>query len=233
MKNIQPQQPSHLSPYARACLDALVKGQLAVHISLGGALGLFHYLDYRPTRDVDAWWSETVTEKQRQAVVQLLETTLSDFGSVRERAWGDVVSVELSQQGKTVFSFQIAARSVLLEEPILAGWIDIPLDSLVDLAASKMTALVERGAPRDFLDIFTICQAGLLSMGECWALWRRRQTLAGNDADAARARLAIETHLERIALQRPLEKIPDLQQRQQARQLRDWFLQLFLQVKDE
>jgi len=233
MKSIQPQQPSHLSPYARACLEALVKANLAVRISLGGALGLFHYIDYRLTRDVDAWWSETVTEKQRQAVVQLLETTLSDFGSVRVRAWGDVVSVELSQQGKTVFSFKIAARSVLLEEPVLAGWIDIPLDSLADLAASKMTALVERGAPRDFLDIFTICQAGLLSMGECWALWRRRQTLAGNDADAARARLAIETHLERIALQRPLEKIPDLQQRLQARQLRDWFLQLFLQVKDE
>ena len=130
-------------------------------------------------------------------------------------------------------NIQIAARSAHLEEPILAGWIDIPLDSLADLAASKITALVERGAPRDFLDIFTICQAGLLSMGECWTLWRRRQILAGSDADAARARLAIETHLERIILQRPLEKIADMQQRQQARQLRDWFLRDFLQVKDE
>jgi hypothetical protein len=38
MKNIQPKQPSHLSPYARACLDALVKAKLADRISLGGAL---------------------------------------------------------------------------------------------------------------------------------------------------------------------------------------------------
>jgi len=59
------------------------------------------------------------------------------------------------------------------------------------------------------LDIYTLCQAGLLSIGECWALWRRRQTLSGSDADLSRARLAIETHLERIALHRPLENITD------------------------
>ncbi len=72
-----------------------------------------------------------------------------------------------------------------------------------------MIALVERGAPRDFLDIYTLCQAGLLSVNDCWELWSRRQTLAGNDADLSRARLAFETHLERIALHRPLEKIVD------------------------
>lgn len=229
MKNIQPKQPSHLSPYARACLDALVKAKLADRISLGGALGLFHYLDYRPTHDVDAWWSESVTQEQKQTALRLLERTLSAFGNVRVRSWGDVDSMELSQDGKTVFSFQIARRSVRLEEPVSAGWIDVPLDSLVDLAASKMVALVERGAPRDFLDIFSVCQAGLFSIAECWALWRRRQMLAGSDVDVSRARLAIETHLERIALHRPLEQIVDLGQREQARQLRDWFVSEFLQ----
>ncbi len=159
--------------------------------------------------------------------------SLSSYGSVRVRTWGDVVSVELSQDGKTVFSFQITARTLRLEKPILAGWIDVPLDSLADLVASKMNALVERGMPRDFLDIFTLCQAGLLSMDECWALWRRRQTLADSDTDVLRARLAIETHLERIALHRPLEQIADLGQREQAEQLRDWFLSEFLQVKDD
>jgi hypothetical protein len=233
MKNIKPQQPSHLSAYARACLEALVKAKLADRISLGGALGLFHYLDFRSSHDVDAWWSESVGEQEKQAVLKVLETTLSEFGSVRTRAWGDVVSVELVRDDKVVFSFQIAARSVHLEESISAGWIDVPLDSLADLAASKMIALVERGAPRDFLDIFTLCQAGLLSIDECWKLWRMRQTLAGSDTDTHRARLAIETHLERIALQRPLEGIDDPGQREQARRVRDWFLGNFLQVKNE
>jgi len=191
-------------------------------------LGLFHYLDYRPTHDVDAWWSEWVTEEQKRTVLQLLETTLSAFGNVRVRSWGDVDSIELSQEGKTVFGFQVAHRSARLEESISAGWIAVPLDSVVDLAASKMVALVERGAPRDFLDIFNVCQAGLFSIAECWALWRKRQALSGSDVDVARARLAIETHLERIALHRPLEQIVDLGQREQARQLRDWFISEFL-----
>jgi hypothetical protein len=232
MKDIRPHQPAHISPYSQACLDALVKAGLAERISLGGAFGLFHYIDYRATYDVDAWWHGSPTEKQKQEVIAVLSTTLAVFGSVNIRAWGDVVSIELSQVSKTVFSFQIALRTAILQEPISAGWIDIPLDSLSDLVASKMVALVERGAPRDFLDIYTICQADLLSIKECWLLWRRRQTLTGSDVDMTRARLAIETHLERISLHRPLESIPDLEQRQHARQLRDWFLNDFLRVSD-
>jgi hypothetical protein len=233
MKPIQPQRPSQLSPYASACLTALVQANLASCISLGGALGLFHYLDYRTTHDVDAWWADIVTEDQRHAVVQALQAALSVFGDIRVRSWGDVDSVELNQQGKNVFSFQIARRSAHLEEPVSAGWIDVPLDSLTDLAASKMVALVERGAPRDFLDIYTLCLSGLFQVAECWELWRRRQTLVGSDMDISRACLAIETHLERIALHRPLEKIEDVSQREQARKVRDWFWNEFLQGKDE
>jgi predicted nucleotidyltransferase component of viral defense system len=233
MDDIQPKQPLNLSLYARACLDALVETGLADYISIGGALGLFHYLDYRLTRDVDAWWSDTVTERQRLAVIQTLEKTLSAFGGVRIRSWGDVDSVELQQEGRTVFSFQVAHRSAHLEEPVSAGWIDVPLDSLADLVASKMVALVERGAPRDFLDIYKLCQAGLVTVARCWQLWSRRQILTGSDVDTSRAFLAIETHLERIALHRPLEKIEDPKQRQQAQQVRSWFLGEFRQVTDE
>ncbi|MEW5941415.1 MAG: nucleotidyl transferase AbiEii/AbiGii toxin family protein [Chloroflexota bacterium] len=204
-----------------------MNANLAKRISLGGAFGLFHYLDYRPTHDVDAWWSESLTEAQRQEVTRTLEQALAAHGDVRVRAWGDVVSVELLQEGKAVFSFQIAARSARLEQTASAGWIDVPLDSLADLVASKMTALVERGAPRDFLDIFTLCQAGVVNVSECWALWERRQSLAGSDPDAARARLAIETHLERIALHRPIDQITDSNQREQARQVRDWYVNVF------
>lgn len=170
-----------------------------------------------------------LAEEQKQEVTHKLETTLAAFGEVLVRAWGDVTSVELSQDGKTVFSFQIAERSARLEEPVSAGWIDVPLDSLSDLAASKMVALVERGAPRDFLDIYNLCQSGTLTVNDCWDLWSRRQTLAGSDTDLSRAYLAIETHLEHIVLHRPLEKIADPEQREQAQHLRDWYLHSFLE----
>jgi predicted nucleotidyltransferase component of viral defense system len=117
-----------------------------------------------------------------------LKKTLSAFGTVRIRSWGDVDSVELQQDGRTVFSFQVARRSAHLEEPISAGWIEVPLDSLADLVSSKMVALVERGAPRDFLDIYTLCQAGLLSVADCWALWRRQQTLGWKTSPCLKGR---------------------------------------------
>jgi len=233
MKTIQPHKPSNLSRYAQVCLQALVEAGLSNYLSLGGAVGLFHYLDYRATHDVDAWWSEAVTERQKRDVVDTLTVTLSEFGRVSVRSWGDVVSVELLQENKVVFSFQIAARTIRLQEPVSAGWIDVPLDSLPDLLAAKMTALVERGAPRDFLDIYSLCEAGVVTVDECWSTWRQRQVISGDNGDLSRARLAIETHLLRIALHRPLEKIADPGQREQARRVREWFSNVFLDVKDE
>lgn len=227
MKNISPRQPKDLSSHTRASLEAIVSANLADRISLGGAFGLLHYLDYRQTHDVDAWWSDGVSETQRREVVKVLESALSAFGATHSRSWGDVVSVELAKEGKVVFSFQIAARSARLEKSTHAGWVNVPLDSLPDLVASKMVALVERGAPRDFLDVYTLCQSSVLSVGECWALWEKRQSLANSDTDRARARLAIETHMQRIALHRPLESIADPGERERARQVRDWFSEVF------
>ena len=94
-----------------------------------------------------------------------------------------------------------------------------------------MVALVERGAPRDFLDIYMLCQGEILSISECWALWHKRQSLAGSDTDASRAHLAIETHLERITLYRPLEEIVDFGQRNQAQQIRNWYSSAFITMK--
>jgi hypothetical protein len=100
---------------------------------------------------------------------------------------------------------------------------DEPLDSFADVVASKMVALVERGAPRDFRDIHALCQAGLITPQECWLLWQQRQQMAGSDSDAQRARLAIQTHLARIALHRPLDGIGDPIQRDEADRVRRWF----------
>ena len=91
-----------------------------------------------------------------------------------------------------------------------------------------MVALVERGAPRDFRDIYALCQSGLVTPARCWSLWRQRQQLSASDSDAVRARLAIETHLARIAQHRPLDQIDDPPQREQAGRLRAWFVEEFL-----
>ncbi len=70
-----------------------------------------------------------------------------------------------------------------------------------------------------------------MTPGQCWALWRRRQALAGSDTDAVRARLALQIHLERIALHRPLSQIEDPDERAEAEHLRLWSSEEFVDVR--
>jgi hypothetical protein len=225
-----PERPKSLSNYAEACLRALSDSGLAAKISIGGALGLQCYLEYRPTHDVDAWWEESIDSEEQRQVVQIIQRTLESFGKVKVRSWGDVISIELVEEKRITFSFQIARRFVRFEPPSQLSWTAVPVDSLTDLVAAKMTALVERGAPRDFRDIFMVCQAGLVSAEYCWTLWRRRQQMSGSDTNKDRASLAIETHLMRISQFRPLQRIENQEQRLQADKLRKWFSGEFLHV---
>ncbi len=133
--------------------------------------------------------------------------------------------------GKTVFSFQIASRSAQLQPTTTLPWSDVALDRLPDLVASKMVALVERGAPRDFRDIYYLCHAGLMTPADCWKLWRQRQQEARSDTDPHRARLAVETHLTKISQHRPLEAIADSAQRAEAEAVRSWFKQELLHAR--
>ena len=138
-------KPSHLPEHGEPCIRALVAAGLADRIVLGGAFGLLHYLDYRATKDVEAWWSPEVGADEQQRVIRTIESRLSECGPVRTRTWGDVVSTELQDDGKTVFSFQIARCSARLEPPVRASWTEVPLDSLADLVASKMVAPKPKG----------------------------------------------------------------------------------------
>lgn len=226
--SLQPHRPQNIPEYALASLQALVAHGLGHKISLGGAFGLAHYYEYRSTHDVDAWWTAEAGTEDQQQVVRAIREALSPFGTVQVRAWGEVVSVELRRGERVVFSFQIAGRSAQLRPSQPVPWIDVLLDSLEDLIAGKMVGLVERGAPRDFRDIYTLCQAGITTPEQCWALWREREQLAGSDADTARACLAVQTHLARIATQRPLESISDSDERAAAEHLRGWFVREFL-----
>lgn len=127
MNERQPKRPSNLPDLAAICLQALVEHDLAHALSIGGALGLLHYLDYRSTNDVDAWWAQEADAATRSAVIRLLEMTLQSFGEVRTRVWGDVVSIELKQEGRKIFSVKIAHRATQLEPSQVASWVAVPL----------------------------------------------------------------------------------------------------------
>ena len=107
LQNARTGRPAHLSQEAVACLEALAREGLGDKLSLGGALGLLHYLDYRPTFDVDAWWEPATTEDERRRVLDVIQGVLATMGQVRVRAWGDVVSVELCARGASFLASRL------------------------------------------------------------------------------------------------------------------------------
>ena len=70
--------------------------------------------------------------------------------------------------------------------------------------------------------------AGLVDPGACWALGKTRVRKSGREASDSRARLAIQTHLGRIEVHRPLERIAGPEERSKAEQTRAWFRKEFL-----
>lgn len=224
-----PHRPQQISPFAEACLAAVAAHDCGRYLSLGGAFGLAHYFEYRTTHDLDAWWVEPVPREAREQVLQVLTGALHAFGEVRRREWGDVVSLDLRQQNKVVFSFQIARRTAELHPAEPGPWPGgVRVDSFADLVASKMVALVERGAPRDFRDIYTLCTAGQTTPPQCWAWWQQRENAVNRAPDRQRADLAIRTHLKRIEQARPIADIGDEGERAASAQLRAWFKEEFL-----
>jgi hypothetical protein len=87
-----------------------------------------------------------------------------------------------------------------------------------------MNALVDRGAPRDFADIKRLADAGLLTVDQCWELWKAKNL----ESDAGPAKDKVRLHLMALQARRPLESISDAGQRQRASETRDWFDKEFL-----
>jgi hypothetical protein len=89
----------------------------------------------------------------------------------------EVVSLQLKRGTATVFTVQIAPRTIELEEPIgrdRSPWAPILIEALADNVGAKMNALVNRGAPRDFLDVYTVVTASLATGDE--SLLKQEQT---------------------------------------------------------
>ncbi|MBC8141114.1 MAG: hypothetical protein H7Y38_06705 [Armatimonadetes bacterium] len=130
---------------------------------------------------------------------------------------------------KKVFSFQISVRDVPLEEPLISAWPPLLIETFRDNIGSKMNALVNRGAPRDFLDIYRVVNDGLITAAGCWNLWQEKNE--GGDAGEAQGK--VRTHLNRLEQRRPLESITSVAERESAAILRNWYKETFLSLFSE
>jgi hypothetical protein len=90
MRQILPKSPKNLNPYARELLGALAGHPESAEIVLGGGVALSHYLEYRGTVDLDAWWRQEVRPETRELTQRLMEELAAKHGlQFRLRAWGE------------------------------------------------------------------------------------------------------------------------------------------------
>ena len=211
-----------LDPLAELILCELSTHAECDQIVLGGYFAMQHYVDYRATHDIDAWWKDAANVRVEAVIRAGMQRVASAKNLVvAERRFGETISFELRSQSARVFSFQIAVRSIALEPPVPSNWPPILIETLADNVASKMNALVERGAPRDFTDIFHVVDAGLMTSNTCWNLWEKKNP--GGTIESATQRAAV--HLSSLEQRRPLSSIADEHERARAAKVRLWIRQ--------
>jgi hypothetical protein len=225
--SIAPKKPATLDPRAERLLEWMGAQPWAHLIVLGGGVALKHYLDYRGTKDCDAWWHADATATKRSEIVAVIGVQMDEQNpghSIKHDKWGDVDSLKLMRGARAVFSFQIADRSVQLEPYLPSCWGGVQLESLRENVAAKINALVARGAGRDFRDIYEVHHQLGFGIKELWQLWKVKNPVG----DIATAKKLARVHLEGICMQRPLEEISGGAERAKAAAVREWYLTTFL-----
>jgi Nucleotidyl transferase AbiEii toxin, Type IV TA system len=232
MENREPQQPNDLDPLAAQVLEQLTNQGAAGILILGGYFALKHYLNYRQTKDIDAWWSKSSSLIERQEAVQLLRQAMTQVGAdngleLQERSSATTLSLELKQGRTVIFSVQIADRDVEIDPPVVSPYPPVHIETLRDNIGAKMNALVNRGAPRDFVDVYAIVTEGIATVTEIWQCWQQKN----ERLDITTARLQVLRHINAIEQRRPIEQIPG-DQREQAMYVRRWIRQQLLELPE-
>ncbi|MBI4602138.1 MAG: hypothetical protein HY721_09280 [Planctomycetes bacterium] len=208
-----------MNPLAREVLDELRARPGAEGVVIGGGVALQHYCEFRDTVDLDAWWARSAGPEAKEGVHEALAAVAKRRGlELVVRAWGETQSYELKRGTKKVFSFQISRRTVELDPPLESAWGPVKIETFRDNLGAKMNALVDRGAPRDMLDVHEVCRRRLASVEECWETWTSKNP--GARVEAARGRVL--HHLRTLEARRPLDRIPAGGEREWARAVRTW-----------
>jgi predicted nucleotidyltransferase component of viral defense system len=161
-------------------------------------------------------------------MLAFLETKMQSLASrhsleYRRRSWGETESLELLRGNVKQFSFQISRRTVTLDDVMPSSWQPICIETLRDNVASKMSALIQRGAPRDFLDIYHVCTREVMSKEDCWNAFTAKHP--GITVEEATRKII--ARLAMIESTRPLETIQSAEARQQAASVREWYYHSF------
>ncbi len=149
---------SLLTPFQTAFLEEMGRTNLrdSFYLTGGTALAEF-YLQHRYSEDLDFF---TDTENAVTSALPILQTIATDLQARLEilRNFRTFLSFHLHQNQQVIrcdFAFDSPFR---LEDKVFNSHYGIYVDNLKDMACNKLSALYDRNEPKDFVDIYFICQ---------------------------------------------------------------------------
>jgi hypothetical protein len=157
MTGITPAQASALAAAARI-LDPT--------FYLAGGVAVAMHLSHRASRDLDFFSSSADPSQLADAFAES-----SDEIRIIDRSAG---TLHLEIAGIPVSALRYAYPS--LTTPVPMAGVPVPVASLEDLIAMKLSAIAGRGAARDFWDLGAMLTSGGRSLAEALALFRAKYT---------------------------------------------------------
>lgn len=146
-----------LNPFQRELLEAFFHRASAFYLTGGAALAGF-YLEHRRTNDLDLFTTEDALESGERA----LEEAAHELGATVER-----LQTTPDFRRRLVRRSDAALVVDLVRERVLAGQRPkvqrgiITLDSMEEILANKLCALLSRAEVRDLVDVIALERAGL------------------------------------------------------------------------
>jgi predicted nucleotidyltransferase component of viral defense system len=148
-----------LTPFQEQIVKAISKSPLQDHFYLTGgtALAVF-YLQHRYSLDLDFFTVDPAAVSRVPAILEDIAAEL-DAQVTFTRTLGTFLQCFFQNaQGERV-QIDFAQDSPFRLQPIQSDEdLGIQIENLVDIACNKLSALFDRAEPKDFVDIYFICQ---------------------------------------------------------------------------
>ena len=148
-----------LTPFQHQIIEAIAKSPLQDHFYLTGgtALAVF-YLQHRYSHHLDFFTADPAAVSRVPAI---LEDTASeiDVQATFTRTLGTFLQCFFQNTAGERVQIDFAQDSPYRLQPIQADEeMGIQVENLVDIACNKLSALFDRAEPKDYVDIYFICQ---------------------------------------------------------------------------
>jgi hypothetical protein len=141
--------PEAISPEQRAALQAL-SAAASEGFYLAEGTGLCLRLAHRRSFDIDLFREAAFDPEALARRLTHAGLVLSNVRTEPSTLWADIGGVPTSLMA---FPYPIIAPA--------EATLGVPVASLSDIAAMKLEAIASRGARKDFVDLYFICQEGL------------------------------------------------------------------------